>query len=139
MGYCDSWWLGAESNQGRRILEQERQRLTEERNRREQAKQSFKLSLQTTTTNPDANGVVIITVRTNADTSSLKVNGEEQGGKSDGNYVIKKVARVGQDTHFTIVATDINGNTDTTTIKVARQAVSSSSNQSATKYHPLHK
>ncbi|CAM8623359.1 Caspase domain containing protein [Oxalobacteraceae bacterium] len=115
----------------RQALEVERQRLTEERNRREQAKQTSKLSLQTTTTNPDANGVVIISVRTNADTSSLKVNGEEQGGKSDGNYTIKKVARVGQDTQFTIVATDINGNTDTTTITVARQAVSQSSNQSA--------
>jgi hypothetical protein len=115
----------------RQALEVERQRLTEERNRREQSKQSSKLSLQTTTTNPDANGVVIINVRTNADTSSLKVNGEEQGGKSDGNYTIKRVARVGQDTQFTITAVDIIGNTDTTTITVTRQAVSSSSNQSA--------
>ena len=105
--------------------------INEERNRREQAKQSSKLSLQTTTTNSDANGVVIISVRTNADTSSLKVNGEEQGGRSDGNYNIKKVARVGQDTKFTIIATDINGNTDSTTITVARQAVLPPSNQSA--------
>jgi hypothetical protein len=74
---------------------------------------------------PDANGVVIITIRTNADTSSLKVNGEEQGGKSDGNYVIKRVARVGQDTQFTITATDINGNTDSKTITVSRKAVES--------------
>ncbi|CAM8623317.1 Caspase domain containing protein [Oxalobacteraceae bacterium] len=115
----------------RQALELERQRLTEERNRREQAKQSSKLSLQTTTTNPDANGVVIINVRTNADTSSLKVNGEEQGGRPDGNYVIKKVARVGQDTNYVIAAVDTNGNTDSTTITVARQAVSQSSNQSA--------
>ena len=115
----------------RQALELDRKRLTEERNRREQAKQSSKLSLQTTTTQPDANGVVIIFVRTNADTSSLKVNGEEQGGRPDGNYTIKKIARVGQDTQFTIVATDINGNTESTTITVARQAVSSSSNQTA--------
>ncbi len=115
----------------RQALELERQRLTEERNRREQAKQSSKLSLQTTTTNPDANGVVIISVRTNADISSLKVNGEEQGGKSDGNYIIKKVARVGQDTNYVITAVDTNGNTDSTTITVARQTVSPSSNQSA--------
>jgi len=113
----------------RQALELERQRLTEERNRREQAKQSPKLSLQTTTTNPDANGVVIISVRTNADTSSLKVNGEEQGGRPDGNYVIKRVARVGQDTQFTITAVDIIGNTDSTTITVARQGLSQSSNQ----------
>ncbi|CAM8623338.1 MORN motif [Oxalobacteraceae bacterium] len=115
----------------RQALELERQRLTEERNRREQAKQSSKLSLQTTTTNPDANGVVIISVRTNTDTSSLKINGEEQGGKSDGNYTIKKVARVGQDTNYVITAVDTNGNTDSTTIIVARQAVSPSSNQTA--------
>ena len=115
----------------RQALELERQRLTEERNRREQAKQTSKLSLQTTTTNPDSNGVVIINVRTNADTSSLKVNGEEQGGRSDGTYTIKRVARVGQDTQFTIMATDIIGNTKTTTITVARQAVSPSSNQTA--------
>ena len=95
----------------RQALELERQRLTEERNRREQAQQSSKLSLQTTTTNPDANGVVIISVRTNTDTSSLKINGEEQGGKSDGNYTIKKVARVGQDTNYVITAVDTNGNT----------------------------
>jgi hypothetical protein len=115
----------------RQALEEDRQRLTEERNRREQSKQSSKLSLQTTTTNPDANGVVIISVRTNADTSSLKVNGEEQGGRPDGNYVIKKVARVGQDTNYVITAIDSNGSTETTTITVARQAVSSSSNQTA--------
>ena len=115
----------------RQALEVERQRLNEERNRREQAKQTSKLSLQTTTTNPDANGVVIISVRTNADTSSLKVNGEEQGGRPDGNYTIKRVARVGQDTQFNITAVDIIGNTDSTTITVARQAVSSSPNLSA--------
>ena len=115
----------------RQALENDRQRLTEERNRREQAKQSSKLSLQTTTTNPDANGVVIISVRTNTDTSSLKVNGEEQGGRPDGNYTIKKVARVGQDTNYVITAVDTNGNTESTTITVARQAVSPSNNQTA--------
>jgi hypothetical protein len=115
----------------RQALEVERQRLTEERNRREQERRSTKLSLQTMSTIPDINGNVIISVRTNADTSSLKVNGEEQGGKSDGIYTIKRVARVGQDTQFTITATDIIGNTDTTTITVARQAVSQSNTQSA--------
>jgi len=68
---------------------------------------------------------VIITIRTNADTSSLKVNGEEQGGRADGNYTVKKVARVGQDTIFTITAIDINGNSDSSSITVARQAISS--------------
>jgi hypothetical protein len=112
----------------RQALEVERQRLTEERNRREQTKQSSRLSLQTSTTNPDVNGNVTITIRTNTDTSSLKVNGDEQGGRPDGNYIIKRVARVGQDTQFTITAVDIIGNTDSTTITVSRQAVSPSIN-----------
>jgi len=115
----------------RQALERERQRVSGETINREQATSPSKLALQTTITNPDLNGNVTITIRTNADTSSLKLNGEEQGGKSDGNYVIKKVARVGQDTNYVINATDTNGNTDTTTITVARQAVSSSRNQTA--------
>jgi hypothetical protein len=112
-------------------LADERKQMEEERKRRETAKASAKMQLIITTTNPDDNGNVIISVRTNTDTSSLKVNGEEQGGRPDGNYVIKRVARVGQDTQFTITATDIKGNTDSTNITVARQAVSQSSNQSA--------
>jgi len=124
-------------NEERRRLEADRQalaererRFDEEKRNREQAKQSSKLSLQATTTIPDVNGTVIITVRTNADTSPLKVNSEEQGGRPDGNYVIKKVARVGQDTNYVITAIDTNGNTDSTTITVARQAVSQSGNPS---------
>lgn len=116
---------------GRPALEFDRQRLTEERAGREQTKQSPKLWLQTTTTTPDANGAVTINIRTNADTGSLKLNGEEQGGRPDGNYTIKKVARVGRDTPFIIVATDINGNTDTTSVTVSRQAVPSNTNQTA--------
>ena len=115
----------------RQALERDRQRLTEERNLREQEKKSSKLLLKTIITNPDANGVVIISVRTNAEISSLKINGEEQGGRPDGNYTIKKVARISKDTDYVITAVDNNGNTDTTTITVARQAVTQSSNQSA--------
>jgi hypothetical protein len=85
-----------------------------------------KFSFDITYTNPDENGVVGISIKTNADTASLLVNGEEQGGRADGNYVIKKVARVGQDTQFKITASDINGNSDTKTITVSRQAVPSS-------------
>ncbi len=80
------------------------------------------LSLTVLSTKPDPDGLVVITVQTNADTSSLKINGEEQGGRADGNYSIKKVARVGQDTQFTISAVDINGNSDIKTITVSRIA-----------------
>jgi hypothetical protein len=109
----------------RRALELERQRLAEGRNHREQSTQASKLAIQISTTNPDETGNVIIAIRTNTDTSSLKINGEEQGGRSDGNYTIKKVARIGQETQFTITATDINGNTDSKSITVSRKTVES--------------
>ncbi len=96
---------------------------------REQQRQSQRVNLQVTHTQPSSDGSITINVQTNADTASLLVNSEEQGGKADGNYVIKKVARVGQDTQFKITATDINGNSDTKTIIVTRQAASSPSAQ----------
>jgi hypothetical protein len=82
--------------------------------------------LDISTSEHDVNGEVTINIRTSGDTASLKINGEEQGGRADGNYTIKKVARIGQDTQFTITAIDINGNSDTKTITVSRQAPASS-------------
>jgi hypothetical protein len=108
----------------RQAVAEDRRRLDEERRNREQAKQSSRLAIQANATVPDANGFVVITIQTNADTSSLKINGEEQGGKPDGNYSVSKVARVGQETRYTIVALDSNGNTDTKTVAVTRQAAS---------------
>jgi hypothetical protein len=96
----------------------------EKHNRQEQRKgQHF--NLQVTNTQPAADGSITITVQSNADTASLLVNGEEQGGRPSGNYVIKKVARAGQVTKFTIIATDINGNKGTKVITVTRQVVDS--------------
>ncbi len=113
-------------------LEQERQRLAEERRKldedkrqRELAKQSNRISITATATQPDSSGVVTINIQTNTDTSSLKINGEELGGKADGIYSVKKVARVGQETKFTIAGIDVNGNTDTKTITVSRSVVES--------------
>jgi hypothetical protein len=67
-----------------------------------------------------ADGSFILNVKTNTDTASLKINGTEHGGSKDGLYSIRKVARAGQETIFTVVATDINGNTETKTITVNR-------------------
>ncbi len=108
-------------------LADERRRLEEEKRQREQARTSQKINLQVTHTQPAADGNFTINVQTNSDTASLQINGEEQGGRADGNYVIKKVARVGQDTQFKITATDINGNSDTKMITVTRQAASTPS------------
>ena len=129
--FADGMFVRAEKVNFPTVNQQNDLATNEQRIRIEQAKQSSKLSLQSTTTNPDVNGNVTISVRTNTDTSSLKVNGEEQGGRPDGIYTIKRVARVGQDTQFTITAVDVVGNTDSTIVTVARQTVSPSSNQTA--------
>jgi hypothetical protein len=99
---------------------EERSRFEEDKRQREQPKSKQRVSLQVTNTTPDSDGSYTIFIRTNADTASLKVNGEELGGREDGRYSVKKFARVGGDTQFNIVATDINGNTDTKTITVSR-------------------
>ena len=119
-----------ELDQAKVQLEQERQRLAEERRKldedrrqRELATQSNRISITASATQPDASGVVTITIQTNTDTSSLKINGEELGGKPDGSYSVKRVARVGQETKFILAATDVYGNTDTKSITVTRQAV----------------
>ena len=88
---------------------------------REQAKKASRIVILASASPPDASGEVLITIKTGADTSSLQINGEELGGRADGGYSIRKVARVGQDTVFTIVGKDINGNTDAKTLTVVRQ------------------
>lgn len=74
---------------------------------------------------PASDGSFTINIQTNADTSSLKVNGNEEGGRQDGRYSVELVARAGQKTDISIVATDIYGNTDTKTITVSREVVES--------------
>jgi hypothetical protein len=83
------------------------------------------LALQISHTEPLPDGSFTINAKTNSDTASLLINGEEQGGRASGDYVIKKVARAGQVTMFAIIATDINGNTDTKVISVKREVVGS--------------
>ena len=110
----------------RQKLAAERRRLEEEKRQREQAKASSRIKLQISATKPTSDGAYTISIETNADTASLKINGEEIGGRSDGNYSIKRVARVGQDTNVTITAVDVYGNSESKTIKVNRRALTSS-------------
>jgi hypothetical protein len=98
-----------------------RRKLEEDLALREQAKKAARIAIQASVSAPDASGEVLITIQTGADTSSLQINGEEMGGKADGSYSIRKVARVGQDTAFSIVGKDINGNTDAKTLNVVRR------------------
>jgi hypothetical protein len=103
----------------------------ENKTKYQKSRQASKPNLQATVTEPDSNGTVLITIHTNADTSSLTVNGNEEGGRTDGHYVIKRIAKVGQDTEYKIVATDVFGNTGTTLVNVARQSVPLSRIQTA--------
>lgn len=101
--------------------ESERNRRAESEKLKRQNEQIPKLlNLDVQVTNPDSDGNFIISLRTNADTASLKINGFEHGGRADGRYSIKKVARAGQTTEFLITATDIHGNYASTTVAVNR-------------------
>lgn len=115
----------------RQAFEQERKKLEENKRQREQAAASQRLTLQVSNTSPDGEGDFTIDVKTSADTASLKINGIEQGGKPDGNYSIKRVARAGQTSTFTIIAKDVFGNTDTKTLSVSRAIADSSNKYSA--------
>jgi len=115
----------ADLDRERQQLAEERRRLEEDKQQREQQKRSQRLNLTVSNTQPGADGGFTINIQTNADTASLLINGEEEGGRVNGDYIVKKVARAGQDTKVTIVATDINGNTDTKSITVSRQVIES--------------
>ena len=110
----------AQLEQERIRLAQERERLDADKLQREKAKQTASIAVQASASQPDAFGEFTITIRTNADTSSLKLNGDELGGKADGVYTAKRVARAGQETKFTVVARDLYGNTDTKVLTVSR-------------------
>jgi hypothetical protein len=126
------------TNTDRADIERERQQLAEERSRieedkrqREQARSSQRINLQISHTQPNADGSFSIEIQTNADTASLQIDGKEEGGKADGNYVVKRIARAGQASSFRIAATDVYGNTDTKTINVRRAVVESKATYAA--------
>ena len=106
-------------------LAEERRRLDAEKAQIEQEKKASRIAIKGSASQPDANGDFTITIQTGADTASLKIDGEEVGGKRDGNYVIKRVARVGEQNSYSITARDVFGNTDSSTITVARQVADS--------------
>ena len=106
-------------------LAEERRKLEEDKRQREQSKLNQRILLQVNNSQPSAEGDFTINIQTNADTASLRVNGEEQGGRADGKYSVKRVARAGQETRFEIIAKDVYGNTDSKTITVSRTVVES--------------
>lgn len=107
-------------------LADERQQLEEERKKREIAKANNKIDLRITTSEPDQNGLVLLSIQTGVDTSSLKINGDEQGGNEKGVYQIKRLPKVGQDTTINIVAVDGYGNSINKSIVIMGQTITSS-------------
>ena len=84
-----------------------------------------RFAIQANATKPDTDGSFFIIVQTGANTASLIVDDEEQGASEQGSYTVRRLARVGQANIIKISAVDRNGNTDTKTISVVRQAVDS--------------
>lgn len=95
-------------------------------NKKNETKDILPISIKVSATNPAEDGAVILTINTNVKTSSLFINGIDEGARDDGGYEVKRYIRVGQETKFTIVAKDTNGNTDSKTISVTRQVTTSS-------------
>ena len=78
------------------------------------------IALSILVSQPNADGVVTLTISTNSDTASLKINGDEEGGRTDGRYSVRKFAQVGEN-KFEVVAVDRSGNTQRQTVSVVRQ------------------
>jgi len=78
------------------------------------------LSLTASASPPDSTGVVTLTISTNSDTASLKINGDEAGGRTDGRYSVKRFAQIGSNS-FEVIATDRFGNSSKQTVVVNRE------------------
>jgi hypothetical protein len=78
------------------------------------------MDLKVTATEPDVNGLVVISIQTGVDTSSLKINGDEEGGRANGRYSVNRFAKVGSNS-FEVIATDRYGNTKKQTVIVNRE------------------
>jgi hypothetical protein len=82
------------------------------------------MSLTIASSQPDANGVITLSITTNGDTASLKVNGDEEGSSANGRYSVRRFAQIGE-TQFEVIATDRFGNTKKQKVSVFRDAVAS--------------
>jgi hypothetical protein len=78
------------------------------------------ITLSVSTSQPDANGVVTLSISSTSDTVSLKINGQEEGGRADGRYSVNRFAKVGSNS-FEVIATDRYGNTQKQTVVVNRE------------------
>ncbi len=93
----------------RQQITEERRRLDAEKRQREQARVNQRINLQVSYTDPNLDGSFYINIQTNTDTASLRINGSEEGGRADGQYSIKRIARAGQASTFKIDVIDVLG------------------------------
>lgn len=113
----------------RKALYEERKKLIEQNSTKENSTKAKKINLKVLKTDPDENGEFTISIDTGTETSSLKINNEELGGRADGKYFIKKFAKVGQESSFIIAVRDKYSNVETATVTVYRDIVNSNINQ----------
>lgn len=78
---------------------------------------------------PDSDGVFNIEVNIDVPIASMKINGREEGGREDGKYSIKRVAKVGKDNQYEIEAMDVYGGKYTKKLQVTRVAMDKQNNQ----------
>ena len=84
-----------------------------------QPQQQAERLMSVSVSDPDANGIITLKIDVNSDTASLKINGDEAGGRADGRYAVTRFAQVG-DNKFEIIATDRSGNSQKQTLTVRR-------------------
>ncbi len=117
----------------KQLLVEGRDKFEKEKRKKEQTRHVENINLKITNTQPDETGVFFIYIQANNDIASLKIDGKEEGGREDGNYTIKRVARAGQTSLYKIVATDVYGATVTKNFSVTRNLIDSN----ITKYQEL--
>ena len=81
--------------------------------------------LEVNNSQPNDAGEFVIYVKTKANLASLKINGEDYGGRSDGTYSIQKIIRAGQAEQYTVVAQDFNGKINSKVVAVSRSLADS--------------
>jgi hypothetical protein len=79
-------------------------------------------------TEPTAYGDFVVGVETRTATTSLKINDEEFGPRSDGSYLIKRLAPAGRESQLRIVVRDAKGNVATKSISISRSLADSKTN-----------
>jgi len=83
------------------------------------------LELSVSASKPDNDGVFILSITTKTDTASLKIDGDEAGGRIDGRYTVPRFAKLGAN-RVEVIAIDRFGNKKTEVVSVVREPADTS-------------